>query len=164
MNLPAGWRLASHVRLDPPPVGWRDALAARLGQRPRRIGEWAELALHGARQCVDAAGEGALPSGARIRVSSLGGARSATHAGMAAYRAGLLPLPFDFMQAQPALMLAALGTALEWQGDGSYMVCRGAQAWAHLALQGAGPEGALLGRVEAHDDVLLSEWWRWLPA
>ncbi|RYY52962.1 MAG: hypothetical protein EOO24_64695, partial [Comamonadaceae bacterium] len=84
-------KLAAHIVLAPPPADWRDALAARLGQRPRRIGVWAELALHGARQCLDAAGEPALQPDARVRVMSFSGARSATHASMDAFRAGLLP-------------------------------------------------------------------------
>lgn len=161
---PTGWRLAAHVRIDPPPAGWRSALATRLGQRPRRIGLWAELALYGARQCVDAAGEPALPAGARVRVASLGGAQGATHASMDQFRSGLLPLPFDFMQSQPGLMLAALGSALDWQGDASFMVCRDMQVWQGLALRGAGPQGALLGRLEENGDALVTEWWRWLPA
>ncbi|RYY95605.1 MAG: hypothetical protein EOO24_22575, partial [Comamonadaceae bacterium] len=90
------FRLVAHTVLTPPPEGWRDALAVRLGQRPRRIGLWAELALHGARQCLDTAGEAALPPNARVRVTSFSGARGATQASMDSFRAGLLPLPFDF--------------------------------------------------------------------
>lgn len=161
---PPGWRLAAHVAIDPPPEGWRDALAQRLGQRPRRIGLWAELALYGACECLDAAGEAALPPGARVRIASLTGARSATQASMDPFRAGLLPLPFDFMQSQPALMLAALGSALDWQGDASFMVCRDADIWQRLALQGPGAAGALLGRVEERGEALATEWWRWMPA
>lgn len=157
------WRLAAHVRLDPPPFDWRGALATRLGHRPRRIGHWAELALYGARQCVDAAGEAALPAGARLRVTSLSGARGAMAASMDQFHAGLLPLPFDFMQSQPALMLAALGSALDWQGDASFMVCRDAKLWQTLALHGTGSDGALLGRIEERDGTLVTEWWRWLP-
>ncbi|RYY88215.1 MAG: hypothetical protein EOO24_34280 [Comamonadaceae bacterium] len=161
---PPCWRLAAHVAIDPPPESWRDALALRLGQRPRRIGVWAELALYGARQCLDAASESALPPDARVRVASLTGARSATHASMDQFRAGLLPLPFNFMQSQSALMLAALGSALDWQGDASFMVCRDTAGWQRLALQGAGDGGALLGWVEERGDALTTEWWRWVRA
>lgn len=160
----SAWKLAAHIVLAPPPEGWRDALAVRLGQRPRRIGLWAELALHGARQCLDTAGEAALPPNARVRVTSFSGARGATQASMDQFRAGLLPLPFDFMQSQPSLMLAALGAAMDWQGDASFMVCRDTEAWQRLALQGADAGGALLGRVEAHGETLATEWWRWVPA
>lgn len=160
----SAFRLAAHIALAPPTEGWRDALAVRLGQRPRRIGLWAELALHGARQCLDATGETALPPGARVRVASLSGPRNATQASMDQFRSGLLPLPFHFMQSQPGLMLAALGAALDWQGDASFVVCRDGEAWQRLALQGAGPEGALLGHVEEHGEALATEWWRWVPA
>jgi hypothetical protein len=158
-----GWRLAAQVTIDPPPAGWRDALAMRLGARPRRIGAWAELALHGAWQCLDAAGETALPADARLRVSSLSGPREVTCACLAQLRAGI-PLPFDFMQSQPALMLAALVKGLGWQGDASYFMGRDLPRLASLALHGAGPGGLLMGQVEEGPASLSSVWWRWVPA
>lgn len=39
---------------QPVPSDWRDQLVLRLEQRPRRLGTWAELALYGALQCLDA--------------------------------------------------------------------------------------------------------------
>lgn len=57
------WRTVAHFAADPLPVDWRDQLAHRLGRRPRRVGLWTELAMFGARQCLDAAGEAALPAG-----------------------------------------------------------------------------------------------------
>jgi len=72
------WITTAHVTVDPLPLDWRDQLAVRLGQRPRRIGPWAELALYGARLCLDAAGESALPAQAQLRVASLSGPRNAT--------------------------------------------------------------------------------------
>jgi hypothetical protein len=158
-----GWRLAAHVVADPPPPDWRNALAARLGERPRRIGVWAELALHGAWQCLDAAGESVLPTGARLRVASLSGSQSATRASLAQLRSGL-PMPFDFMQSQSGLMLAAVAKGLGWQGDASFMVCRSVPLLTRACLYGAGPEGLLLGWIEEEGDALRSEWWRWRPA
>ncbi|MEJ8853946.1 hypothetical protein WKW79_05170 [Variovorax robiniae] len=157
-----GWRLAAHVVADPPPTGWRDALAARLGARPRRIGVWAELALYGAWQCLDAAGESALPPGARLRVASLSGPQTATRDSMTQLRTGL-PMPFDFMQSQSGLMLAALAKGLGWQGDASFMVCRDVSLLMRVASSGAGPDGLLLGWIEQDGDALRGEWWRWLP-
>lgn len=159
------WRITAHVQIDPPPPDWRDALAQRLGQRPRRIGLWAELALYGARQCLDRAGEAALPAGARLRVASLSGPRHATLTGVGQLATGL-PMPFGFMQSQPALMLAALGQHLAWQGDAVFMSGRDPVAVQQIALRGAGPEGVLLGWVEegAHEgDPLRTEWWRLRP-
>lgn len=158
-----GWRLAAQVTIDPPPVGWRDALAIRLGARPRRIGLWAELALHGAWQCLDAAGETALPGDARLRVISLGGPRDATRACLAQLRGGM-PLPFDFMQSQPALMLAALAEGLGWQGDASYLAGRDLPRVVDLASRGAGPGGLLIGQVEEGPGSPRCAWWRWVPA
>lgn len=34
------------------PADWRERLVARLGQRPRRLGTWTELALYGALECL----------------------------------------------------------------------------------------------------------------
>lgn len=160
----SGWRLAAHVAEAPPPPDWRDALARRLGQRPRRIGPWAELAMYGALQCLDAACVAQLPTGARLRVASLSGPQGATRASVAQFCNGELPLPFTFMQTQPGTMLAAIGQALGWQGDAAFLACRDAQALRRLALQGAGPQGVLIGWVEQDGDALRSEWWYWVPA
>ena len=156
------WRVAAHFAADPPPVGWQAALAARLGERPRRIGIWAELAIHGARSCLDAAGEPVLPVGARLRVASLGGAMSATRTAVDQGARGLLPMPFTFMQSQPSQMLAAVGQALGWQGDASFVVGRDEDALLRLAQLGAGPAGLLYGRIE-EGSTLRSEWWRLVP-
>jgi hypothetical protein len=154
-----GWRTLAHVMVDPLPVDWRDQLATRLGQRPRRIGPWAELALYGARLCLDAAQEPALPAGAQLRVASLNGPVSATRAVAEQARAGL-PLPFSFMQSQPSQMLAALSQHLAWQGDARFTLCRDRQAVLQLAQAESGPSGLFIGWVE---DGRRSEWWRLAP-
>lgn len=161
----SGWRTVAHFVADPLPEAWRDDLAQRLGRRPRRVGLWTELAMYGARSCVDAAGEAALPAGARIRVASLRGAWSAMHAGLSQLDMGL-PMPFTFMQSQPALMLAEVGRCLEWQGDASFMLCRDPQRLLQLAKLGAARDGLLFGVVEEALDgtPARSEWWRLVPA
>jgi 3-oxoacyl-[acyl-carrier-protein] synthase-1 len=160
----AKWRIAAHVVNAPPPPDWREALAKRLGYRPRRLGPWAELGMHGALQCLDAAGVARLPSGARLRVASLSGPLGVTRTNLSQFCNGVLPLPFAFMQTQPGSVLAALCQALGWQGDAAFLACRDAQALQRLALQGAGPQGVLLGWMEEDDEALRSEWRYWLPA
>ncbi|RQO53604.1 hypothetical protein DBV14_13750 [Variovorax sp. KBW07] len=159
------WRTAAHFVAHPPPEDWRDDLAKRIGRRPRRVGLWTELAMYGARCCLDAAGEAALPAGARLRVASLRGAWGATHAGLAQLDAGL-PMPFTFMQSQPALMLAEVGRCLEWQGDASFMLCRDPLQLLQLSKLGATKDGLLFGIVEEerNDEPARSEWWRLVPA
>jgi hypothetical protein len=149
--------LKAHVVLDPPPGGWRDALARRLGARPRRIGGWAELALHGARLCLDAAQEEHLPAGALLRVMGVHGPMGATRQVAEQARQGL-PLPFSFMQSQPSQMLAALGQQLGWQGDARYVLSRDAQASLQLAQLECGAAGLLIGTV---DEDRRTEWWRY---
>jgi len=158
------WRTVAHVVAHPPPDDWRDALATRLGRRPRRVGLWTELAMYGARACLDAAGEAALPAGARLRVTSQRGAWEATRAGLAQLDMGL-PMPFTFMQSQPALMLAEVGRCLDWQGDASFMLCRDPARPLALSQLGAGPYGLLFGVVEeaCGDAPPRTEWWRLLP-
>uniref|UniRef100_UPI000D470D51 hypothetical protein n=1 Tax=unclassified Variovorax TaxID=663243 RepID=UPI000D470D51 len=165
VQAPRGWRMAAHAVAHPPPADWRDDLALRIGRRPRRVGLWTELAMYGARCCLDAAGEPALPAGARIRVASRRGAWRATHAGLAQLDAGL-PMPFTFMQSQPALMLAEVGRCLDWQGDASFMLCRDPQRLVQLSASGAGPQGLLFGIVEEERDgaTACTEWWRLVPA
>lgn len=158
------WRTVAHVGADAPPEDWRDRLAERLGYRPRRVGLWTELAMYGARRCLDEAGEASLPAGTRLRVASLRGAWSATHAGLAQLDAGML-MPFTFMQGQPALMLAEVGRCLGWQGDASFALCRDPQRALQLAQCGAGSAGLLAGVVEEarNGEAARSEWWRLVP-
>ena len=150
------WITTAHVTVDPLPLDWRDQLAVRLGQRPRRIGPWAELALYGARLCLDAAGESALPAQAQLRVASLSGPRNATRQIVEQAQTGL-PMPFSFMQSQPSQMLAALSRHLGWQGDARFIVSRDQQAVLDLALQECSAAGLLIGWVE---EDRRTEWWR----
>ncbi|HEY0664857.1 MAG TPA: hypothetical protein VGD24_02210 [Gallionella sp.] len=131
----------------PLPEDWRNRLAARLGQRPRRIGILAELALYGALDCLSDAQEGALPGDAIVRVCSLRGAATAIGEVLAQNRQEL-PMPFSFLQSQTSQLLPALAAALKWQGDAAIVVTRDATGLAQLAAQQAGANGMLLGWVE----------------
>lgn len=159
------WRTVAHVGAGAPPEDWRERLAARLGYRPRRVGAWTELAMYGARCCLDEAGEATLPAGARLRVGSLRGAWAATHAGLAQLDAGML-MPFTFMQGQPALMLAEVARCLGWQGDASFALGRDPAQVLRLAQVGAGSAGLLVGVVEEarNGEAARSEWWRLAPS
>lgn len=154
------WHTHAHVLVDPLPADWREQLAAHLGRRPRRIGAWAELALYGARLCLDAAHEQTLPAGAQLRVASLIGPLDAVRAMTEQAKTGL-PMPFTFMQSQPSQMLAALSLYLAWQGDARFTLCRDKQAALQLAQQECGPAGMLFGWVEEDQRT---EWWRLTPA
>lgn len=161
-----GWRCTAHLQLTPPPPDWRDTLAQRLGHRPRRLGPWAELALHGARQCLDAAGEDTLHKDALLRVASWRGADSATAAALDQCRTGQ-PMPFTFLQSQPSQMLAALSQHLQWQGDARFLIAENPQHLLDLARTDTGPAGLLIGWVEegaAEGTTARSEWWRLIPA
>jgi hypothetical protein len=154
------WRTVAHETAALP-EDWRMQLAVRLGQRPRRVGLWAELALYGARRCLDAAGEATLPAQAVLCVASLRGPVAVTRATIDQLSTGL-PMPFSFLQSQPSQMLAALCQALAWQGDARFMLTRDAQVLRAQVLREAGPAGALLGWVD-EGPVLRSEWWRLVP-
>ena len=154
------WHVSAHVVVDPLPAGWRDRLAERLGQRPRRIGPWAELALYGARCCLDAAEETALPTGTALRVGSRLAPMAAARAIAEQSRNGL-PMPFAFMQSQPSQMLAALSQHLAWQGDARFALCQDAHAALQLAQQDTdAPRGLLVGWIE---EDRRTEWWRLIP-
>jgi len=43
-----GWKITGRTQPGALPADWRAQLATRLGQRPRRMGVLAELALYGA--------------------------------------------------------------------------------------------------------------------
>lgn len=156
---PGEGRVVAHVRIAPPPAGWRDALAARLGQRPRRLGGWAELALHGALACLDEAGEPTLPAGATLVVASQWGPLSAIR-DIVSQSADGLPMPFSFMQSQPGLMLSALCRHLAWSGDARFVTGRDLASMVDLAETGLGAAGLLFGWV---DEDRRSDWWRVTP-
>ncbi|AOW12905.1 hypothetical protein LPB72_18170 [Hydrogenophaga crassostreae] len=114
------------------PADWQDRLVARLGKRPRRIGLWAELALFGARQCLDANGIDRLSPHAVLRLSSTHGPVGAMALVGSSCEEGLLPMPFDFLQSQPSQMLAALSQYLQWRGDASFVAWEG---WGPMMAQ-----------------------------
>ena len=155
------WRTLAHHDAAVPD-DWRERLIARLPERPRRIGLWAELALHGARTCLDAAGEDTLPPGALLCVASLRGPVEATRAAMAERATRGSPMPFTFLQSQPSQMLAALCQHLHWGGDARFVLSRDTQALLRLVQLECGPAGLLLGRVD-EGAVPHSEWWRMVP-
>ena len=156
---PTRWHTRAHVVLDPLPPDWRDRLAQRLGERPRRIGAWAELALYGALLCLDEAHEPALPAAALLRVASLSGPIAAACAATQQAKRGL-PMPFTFMQSQASQMLAALSRHLAWQGDARFIVSRDRDAVQQLALHESRAAGLLIGWVEQDR---CTEWWRFVP-
>jgi hypothetical protein len=138
-------------------------LCTRLAQRPRRLGPWADLAIWGARCCLDQAGETTLAHGALLIVASLRGPVAATRAAIAQMDASGTPMPFSFLQSQPGQMLAGLCQHLRWQGDARFMLSRDPAALRGLAQREAGPAGLLLGWIE-EGDAPRSEWWRMVPA
>ncbi|MFA9439697.1 hypothetical protein ACDA63_08680 [Uliginosibacterium sp. sgz301328] len=146
--------------LDATPPDWRDRLAARLGERPRRLGTWTELALYGALRCVDDAAESAMPADAVLRLCSRRATASPTHQALMQAQDGL-PMPFTFLQSQTSQTLAALAGRLAWRGDAVFLASPHAEDAFALACQAAGPTGVLFGVLE--EDPLLSHWVRLIP-
>lgn len=154
------WRIAGRTLPGPVADDWRERLVARLGERPRRLGVHAELALFGALEALAAAGETALPPDTLLRVCSLRGPVAAI-GGVLDQAKNDLPLPFSFLQSQPSQMLAALAAALRWQGDASFVLMRDPLALVTLAARQAGRRGMLLGWVE--ESPATSHWLRLVP-
>ena len=155
------WRITGRYFASPPPTDWRAQLATRLGQRPRRIGEWAELALFGARQCLDNAGETDLPGDALLSLSSLHGPDIALRAALEQMHDGV-PMPITFLNSQPSQALPALAQYLGWQGNGRCLTTRDPVLALQLACLEAGPDGMLLGWVD-EDAPGTSIWLRLSP-
>ena len=154
------WRITGASRFAPPPADWREALARRLGQRPRRIGIWAELALAGALACLDEAGECGqsgqsgsfgerrLPDAALLSVSSFSGPDGALRGAVQAIDREL-PMPIAFLQSQPGQVLPVLAQHLGWRGNGRVLTTRDPLTTLHLACLEADPvAGFLLGWVD----------------
>lgn len=108
-------RYASHLTAD-----WREKLASRLGGRPRRLGEWTELGLYGALECLAELGTNVLEGDAALVLSSRHGPTGAMREAMKQAREGL-PLPLTFLQTQPSQLLAALSAQLGWCGDARFI-------------------------------------------
>ncbi len=139
--------IAGRYRAAPPPENWRELLAARLGSRPRRIGVWAELALFGALECLDGAGEYPLAADANIFVASQSGPVSATREVFLQARDGL-PMPLMFLQTQPSQMLAVLAAHLGWTGNACFTCNPRPEDLLRLAAAQSGAGGLLLGWVD----------------
>ena len=140
------WKITGRARAQLPD-DWRTRLAARLGQRPRRIGMLAELALYGALDCLDDAGETILPGDVVLRVCSMCGASDSISQVLEQNRQEL-PMPFSFLQSQTSQLLPALAAALKWQGDAGIILASDPINLVKLAVAQAGPSGVLLGWVE----------------
>ena len=140
------WRITGR-QFAAPPADWRAQLATRLGQRPRRLGEWVELALWGARQCLDQADEQNLPAGAMLSLSTLNGPDIALRSALDQAREGA-PMPITFLNSQPAQALPALAQYLGWQGNGRCMTTREPGLALRLACLEAGSKGLLAGWVD----------------
>lgn len=143
-----GWKILGRSHFAPAPADWRAALATRLGQRPRRIGSWAELALYGALACLDDAGETTLPSAALLSVASLSGPEIAL-LGAVAQIEHELPLPIAFLQSLPGQVLPVLAQHLRWSGNGRCVATRDPLEALHLAcLEADSGGGVMLGWVD----------------
>ena len=140
------WHITGR-QFDAPPADWRAQLAVRLGERPRRLGAWVELALWGARQCLDQAGETQLPASALLSLSTLKGPDIALRNALA-QAAESVPMPITFLNSQPAQALPALAQYLGWKGNGRCMTTREPGLALQLACLEAGSDGLLAGWVD----------------
>jgi hypothetical protein len=144
----------------PPAADWREQLAVMLGERPRRIGVWAELGLYGALRCMETAGEKELPPGALLMLGSRRGTHVPTAQALEQMRDGL-PMPFTFLQTQPSQLLAMLAARLRWRGQAVFLASTGVQAMLQLAVAQSGQDGMLIGWVE--EEGASSYWLRLRP-
>lgn len=117
MNVVSRWQA------HPPPDDWREQLSVMLGERPRRLGCWAELGLYGALRCLAQCGESRLPEGTVLIVASRTGTHTATREALRqmADEPPDLPMPLTFLQTQPTQLLAALARHLNWRGDALFL-------------------------------------------
>ncbi len=143
----AGWTVLGRSATTGDPAE-KDELIRRLGQRPRRLGPWTEQALLGALRCLEAAGEPTLPADAALVLCTLNGPVSALRTGLQALQAGQPPLPYTFLQSQPAVTLSALAAHLRWSGDAQVLGHRDAGALLRQVLDGSPTGGVLIGWID----------------
>jgi hypothetical protein len=152
------WIVTGRCIETPPPADWRQILAQMLGEKPRRIGLWAELGLYGALRCMADAGEKTLLSDAVLILASRGGTHVATRAALEQMQDDL-PMPLTFLQTQPSQLLALLAARLEFPGNAVFLAGAGLAEAQNLAELQAGPGGALVGWVDDPDGGA-TEWLR----
>ena len=145
----------------PPPTDWREQLAVMLGEKPRRIGDWAELGLYGALRCMADAGETTLPHDTVVILASEHGPHAATIAALEQMHDDL-PMPLTFLQTQPGQLLALLAAQVKWHGNASFLAGTELQSMLFLAAIQAGSGGLLLGWVDEMDGGL-THWLRLRP-
>lgn len=102
---------------NPVQDGWAADLTALLGAKPRRLSRWSELGLWGALHCLRKLPNPDLSATISIRVYSRNGTINATRQALAQIDEHL-PMPVTFMQTLPGQLFNAIGTALDWHGDG----------------------------------------------
>lgn len=141
------YRISGRYVTQPIDADWREQLANRLGNRPRRLGRWAELGLYGALMCMTSGAEVAQMEHAALVLSSQHGPALALRSALAQAREDL-PLPVAFLQAQPSQLLAALSLHLGWCGDARFIT--NPDPFAVLALA--------LAVADSHADGLLVGW------
>ncbi|MDR2000102.1 MAG: hypothetical protein LBP94_01020 [Zoogloeaceae bacterium] len=154
--------IAGRCSETPPAADWRERLTKMLGEKPRRIGLWAELGLYGALSCMAAAGESTLPDGALLLAGSRSGTQAATRAVLGQMKTDL-PMPLTFLQTQPSQLLTQLAACLNWQGNACFLAGASLaelQEWAVLQM---GPAGALIGWLDDAEGGSI-EWLRIFPA
>lgn len=156
------WRITGRHFSAPPPADWHAQLVKRLGYRPRRLGAWVELALFGARCCLDDVGEENLPAGTLLTLSSLHGPDIALRAALGEAQDGP-PMPIAFLNSQTAQVLPALAQMLAWRGNGRCLTTRDPALALLMATLEAGPQGMLAGWVD-EDAPGKSIWLRLVPA
>lgn len=142
------YRISARCMAQPAASDWREQLAIRLGNRPRRLGRWAELGLYGALECLAVEAESTLAEDAALVLSSQHGPALAMRSALAQAREDL-PLPLTFLQTQPSQLLAALSSQLRWFGDARFIANSDPLAVLALALVIADrhADGLLLGWV-----------------
>lgn len=144
------------------PHDWREHLVGLLGSRPRRLSGWCELGLLGALSCLKQGGlecpSGTLDSQIAINlISNIATGNSAQKA-LAQAREGL-PMPFTFMQTQPGQLFNALGSAVNWHGNGVTTAYTQVQQ-GEAALLHSIKSAALIGWVDELPNLISS--WIWL--
>lgn len=142
------WQIESRSHAQLYTEDWHARLVALLGYRPRRVSLFAESLMFGALDCLSRAND----TPRIIRLNSLNGAQQATLKSVFMCQTEL-PMPFTFLQSQVSQALAALVSALKWQGDASIVMTEHFTDFVHMTLLDSQHHSILLG----HADELMDE-------
>ena len=159
----ADWRILGQTHTDchsDAHTEWKTELSQRIGYKPRRISQLAQMALLGVLQCLEKANQPALPHDCAIRIITSYGTAKTTQTALTDLKNQEPVLPFAFLQTQVSQILAAISQTLHWQGEGLVFTAANEPLLVQQLIATANSSLLLIGWLDENMDAEMgcNEW------